>query len=448
MVKHRSRATTVEILPDAGSVVSHAGALMLQGLCDKLGVTDALLWAFAPPSPQTIHRGCVMRDLAVAIADGGDAVVAVEWLRVQGAVFGPVASDTTVWRALGELTEARRHEFRMALAAGREKAWAQSRVRICRLLCLDVDATLVTAHSDKELAAGNYKKGFGFHPVVCSLDATREVLGVLQRPGNAGANCADDLLETLELGLGQLPAQAFDEKRHDLVVRMDSAGQSHQVVDYCLSHGLGFVIGADLTTDVWLKIGQLEEDAWVPAIDQDGHERDYAHVAELSAPDGWGEGVRMLARREIAHIGAPMRLLDHEGNRYQIIITSLDETDLAYIAALYNGRGRAEQAIDELKRCGLGKLPAQAAELNEAWILASLLAHSLVRWSQMLLLDGSWAIARIDTIRNVLLHTGARITRHARRLRMHLDTRWPAYQPLTTAFTRLRAMRTPVLQPC
>lgn len=450
MVLHRSRASTVEIVPDSGSVVSHAGALPLQGLCDKIGLTDAITRVFGLRGLQTIPRGAVMRDLAVTIADGGDAVVAVEALRSQSAAFGPVASDTTVWRTLAELNEDRRHEFRRMLAAAREHVWGDARVgqSLCRLLAVDVDATLVTAHTNKQLAAGTYKKGFGFHPVVCSLDCTREPLAILQRAGNAGANCADDLLDALTMGLAQLPARAFDRARHDIVVRMDSAGHSHKVVNFMRSHGLGFTIGADLTTDVWQRIGQLDEAAWVAAIDQDGRERDFAHVAELAAPDGWGEGVRLIVRREYAHEGAPMRLLDHEGNRYQVILTNLDSPDLAYIAALYNGRGRAEQVIDELKRCGLGKLPAQEAELNESWILASLLAANLTRWSQLMLFDGRWRDARIDTIRNYLMHTGARLTRHARRLRMHLDTQWPAYEQLCAAFARLRQMRTPILQPC
>lgn len=450
MVMHQSCASTVEIVPDSGSVISHAGALMLQGLCDKIGLTEAIGWAFPPPTAQTIHRGTVMRDLAVAIADGGDAVVAVEALRSQSAAFGPVASDTTVWRALGELTEDRRHEFRRMLAAARERVWADARVAqsLCRLLAVDVDGTLVIAHTSKQLASGTYKKGFGFHPIVCSLDATREPLAILQRTGSAGANCGDDLVNALTLGLAQLPARAFDRDLHQILVRMDSGGHSHRVVDFIIDHGLSFVIGADLTTDVWQRIGQLDDQTWLPAIDQDGAEREYAHVAELPASDGWGEGVRLIVRREIAHAGAPMRLLDHEGNRYQVILTNLPDQDIAYIAAMYNGRGRAEQVIDELKRCGLSKLPAQLAELNESWLCASLLAANLTRWSQLMLLNGRWRDARIDTIRNYLLHTGARLTRHARRLRMHLDTNWPAYEPLRTAFAQLRQMRTPTLQPC
>ena len=450
MVMHQSRASTVEIVPDSGSVISHAGALVWQGLCDKIGLTDAITAVFGVRGPQTIARGSVMRDLAVTIADGGDAVIAVEALRSQNAAFGPVASDTTVWRMLEELDEDRRHEFRRVLGAARDQVWADARValRLCRLLAVDVDATLVGAHTDKELAAGTYKKGYGFHPVVCSLDCTREPLAILQRAGNAGANCGDDLVDALTLGLAQLPARAFDRTLHQLVVRMDSGGHSHRVVDFCHSHGLDFVIGADLTVDVWQQIGQLDEAAWVAAIDQDGVERDYAHVTELAAPDGWGEGVRLIIRREFAHAGAPIRLLDHEGNRYQVLITNLADTDIAYIAAMYNGRGRAEQIIDELKKCGLGKLPAQKADLNEAWLCASLLAANLLRWSQLMLLDGRWMRARIDTLRNYLLHTGARITTHARRLRLHLDKDWPATPALTAAFARLRQMRTPRLEPC
>jgi len=433
-------------MADDAAVASHAGALAVQGLCDKIGLTDAVGSLF-PSSPAKIDRGTVLRDLAVAIADGADTVVAVENLRKQALVFGPVASDTTVWRTLDEFTPHRRTGFLGMLAAARAQVWADPKVVVSRLLAVDVDATLVTCHSDKELAAGTYKRGFGFHPIVCSLDCTREPLAVLLRPGNAGANCAEDLLDTLELGLAQLPERSFDTALHDIVVRMDSAGHSHEVVDYLQSHGLGFLIGADLTTDVWQRIGALDDEAWQIAIDQDGAPRDYAHVAELTAPEGWGEGVRLLVRRELAHAGAPMRLLDHDGNRYQVLLTNLITEDVPYLCALYNGRGRAEQIIDELKRCGLGKLPASSFDQNEAWICASLLAASLMRWMQLLLLDGIWQKARIDTLRNFLLHTGARLTRHARRLQMHLNPNWPAAEPLRRAFERLRQIRTPTLQP-
>lgn len=166
MVLHHSRASSVEIVPDSGRVASHSGGLLVQGLCDKLGLTDAITRIFGRRGIGTIPRGAVMRDLATAIADGGDAVIAVEALRSQAAAFGPVASDTTVWRALGELGEELRHEFRRMLGAARERVWADPRFAqsLCRLLVVDVDATLVTAHMAADRPARRRRLGRGDRP--------------------------------------------------------------------------------------------------------------------------------------------------------------------------------------------------------------------------------------------------------------------------------------------
>ncbi len=61
---------------------------------------------------------------------------------------------------------------------------------------IDLDATLVTAHSEKEAAAPTYKRGFGFHPLLAYADhgdgGTGEPVAALLRPGNAGSNTAAD----------------------------------------------------------------------------------------------------------------------------------------------------------------------------------------------------------------------------------------------------------------
>jgi len=420
--------------------------VLVQGLCDRLGLTDAIRAVFGPHGPLKICRGSVMRDLAVSIADGGEAMTAVEMLRSQSAVFGEVASDTTVGRMIDEFNAERRIGFYASLAAARTRVWESGRVDLPRLLAVDVDASQVICHTAKEGASGTYKKEFGFMPIICSLDQTREPLAILQRSGSDSPKSAADQLQALFMGLAQLPERAFDRSLHQIVVRIDSAGYAHEIVDTLTSHALDFVIGANLTDAVWAQIDALDEGAWVPAIDQDGIEREHAAVAELPAPDGWGDGVRLIVRREIAGAGAKLSLVDTDGYRRQVLITNLPDTDIAYIAALYCGRGRAEQIIDELKRCGLGKLPAKAWEHNEAWICTALLAATLLRWSQMLLLDGHWQRVRIGTLRNYLLHTAARITSHARRLRIHFDPTWPAYQTIVRAFERLTQIPTTPLQ--
>jgi hypothetical protein len=83
---------------------------------------------------------------------------------------------------------------------------------------LDFDATGIDAHSEKEQAAGHYKGGFGFNPLLVTCG--REVLAGILRSGNAGANNAEDHITLLDLALEQLPQSALDG---DILARSDSA---------------------------------------------------------------------------------------------------------------------------------------------------------------------------------------------------------------------------------
>lgn len=79
--------------------------------------------------------------------------------------------------------------LRAARAAARELAWAQvleTRRSLPATMVLgqaspgfvlDIDATIVAAHSEKESAAATWKHTFGYHPLLCFLDATGEALG-------------------------------------------------------------------------------------------------------------------------------------------------------------------------------------------------------------------------------------------------------------------------------
>jgi hypothetical protein len=95
-----------------------------------------------------------------------------------------------------------------ARAAARARAWAAGAAR--ERVILDFDATPIDVHSEKERAAGHYKGGFGFNPLLVSCGP--EVLAGILRPGNAGANNVDDHLQLLDLALEQLPPNALDEE--------------------------------------------------------------------------------------------------------------------------------------------------------------------------------------------------------------------------------------------
>src|SRR3954451_17884489 len=81
-----------------------------------------------------------------------------------------------------------------------------------RGVCLDFDATITIAHSEKENAAATWKKTFGFHPLLCFLDrrdvAGGEALAGLLRKGNAGSNTAADHIVVSDMALDALPERA------------------------------------------------------------------------------------------------------------------------------------------------------------------------------------------------------------------------------------------------
>jgi Transposase DDE domain group 1 len=169
-------------------------------------------------------------------------------------------------------------------------AHARARARFWELhgapqrLTIDVDATLITAHSEKGNAAGNYKGGYGFHPSQAYLDETREALGGLLRAGNAGSNTAADHVAVLDRALAQIPAEYVEAL--EILVRADSAGATHGLTDYCRDANMRFSVGYELTEPVRAAILQTPENAWVPALDQDGSEerrdrRDHRHGRPL-----------------------------------------------------------------------------------------------------------------------------------------------------------------------
>jgi len=180
----------------------------------------------------THDPGVVLTHLAVSIADGADCLTDFKALGEQPELFGDVASVSTAWRAVKATASLELRRIRKAVAKAREVVW---RAAPPGDITIDFDATLVTSHSEKQDARSTYKGGFGFHPLGAWCDTTGEPLGAIFRPGNAGANDADDHLELLDQVVAVLPGEyqvghePGDDPglvRHHIVVRADSAGAS------------------------------------------------------------------------------------------------------------------------------------------------------------------------------------------------------------------------------
>jgi hypothetical protein len=305
---------------------------------------------------------------------------------------------------------------------------------------LDIDATLITAHSDKEGAAGTYKGGYGFNPLVCFEAATREAMSALLRPGNAGSNNAWDHVEVLCLALEQLPASVDPRS---VLVRCDSGGATHLLTDTASELELRFSVGFDLTEPVRAAILRLPESAWQAALAADGEPRDGAGVAELADLDlsAWPAGTRAICRRERPHPGAQLSFTDHDGHRFGVFITNQSGPRIARLEQIHRQRASVEDAIRAAKDSGLRNLPFRAFEPNAVWLELVLMGQDVIAWTQRLLLAHTparrWEPKRL---RYRLLHVAARITRHARRTRLHLPSGWPWRHELISAWQQLSAL--------
>jgi hypothetical protein len=190
-VKRTSLRPRLVVTADGRGVVNHAGARMLVDLADVTGLSAAVSEALAPLRQRDSGHspGRVAVDLAVMLAEGGEAIADLTVLRNQPALFGSVASDATAWRVLNGIDAAALARIRVARARARELSWMQA-AETGRLLSstvggfaipgfvLDIDATIVLCHSEKEQAAKTWKT-WGYHPLLCFLDATGEALSGL-----------------------------------------------------------------------------------------------------------------------------------------------------------------------------------------------------------------------------------------------------------------------------
>lgn len=454
----------ITVSADGRGVVGHAGARLLTDLAAATGLVDGFSDALSGlRRRQRGHDpGRVAVDLAVMLADGGQAIADLAVLRDQADLFGAVASDPTAWRVLSGMDDHALQRLRVALASAREVAWAQAAETRGGLptataagmpipgLVLDLDASIVLCHSDKENATRTWKKTFGYHPLFCFLDNTREALAGLLREGRAGSNTTADHITVLDAALAQIP----DAHRYGtpVLIRSDSAGSSFGFLAHIRGlRGRGvdarFSVGVAITEDVRQAIVRV--DRWIPAIDADGGVRDGAEIAEITGlvpAAGYPEGTRLFVRRERPHPGAQLSLFDTiEGKRHQVFATDTPAggASIQFLEARHRAHARVEDRIRTGKDSGFGRFPSRVFAINAAWLALALVGIDLLAWTQMLVCEADLAAAEPKKLRYRLLHVPARLTRSARRTRLRLAATWPWATDLVTAFTRLAALPRP-----
>ncbi len=445
---------------DGTGIVSHAGAALLRELADESGLTDGWTAALIDTyKGLPVHLpGRVLADLAVTLADGGDCLADLAGLRDQAALFGPVASHPTSYRVLDRVGTAQLELLRAARADARARVWVAGGgpdLTDPAGLILDVDATLLTAHSDKQDAAPTYKHGFGFHPLLVFLDrpdvSGGEALAGILRPGNAGSNTAADHLTVLDLALEQLPehtrptpSSLQDQSGPQVLIRADSAGATRAFLAGCRQRGVRYSVGLAVDPRIQDAVTLIPVDAWQPAISTDGTVRDNGEIVELTELldlSAWPAGSRVICRRERPHPGAQYRFTDIDGHRFQVLLTDTPGrgNDIAALELRHRQHARVEDRIRNGKDRGMRNLPCQDWHTNAAWLELTLAAADLTTWAQALCFTGTLRRVEPKRFRYRALHIAGRLVRTGRRLILRLDQDWPWATDLAQAFTRLRA---------
>jgi Transposase DDE domain group 1 len=282
-----------------------------------------------------------------------------------------VASDPTVSRTIDALAAdapAALEAIRAARAAARRQAGQlagqhapDAGITAASPLVIDIDAPLVTAHSGKELARPAFKHGYGHHPLWAfaghGAGGTGEPLAVMLRAGNAGPDTAAGHVSVIRDALRQLPFHAASTSRRigrKVLIRIDGAGATHEVVNYIVARRMSYSVGFALPDHAPELLKLIPDSARAPAYDSDGQARDGARVAELTGlldlgKNNWPAGMRVIARKERPHPGAQLRITDVDGHRVTAFATSTRPggpgTQLPDLELRHRRRARCEDRI-------------------------------------------------------------------------------------------------------
>jgi hypothetical protein len=150
----------------------------------------------------------------------------------------------------------------------------------------------------------------------------------------------------------------------------------------------------------------------------------------------------VIVRRERAHPGAQLTFTDHDGHRFQAILTD-QPGEPAELERRHRARAHVEDHIRNDKDTGMRNLPFKDFEHNRIWLAIVQIAHDLLAWMKRLLLTGKLARCEPKRLRYRILHVAGRLAFHARTATLRLQAGWPWANELTAAFEHLAALPAP-----
>jgi ribosomal protein L30/L7E len=422
----------VDIVFDDEHAVAGAGLLLPATLAERLGVeqvTDQVV--DLGDRPGAAHPGRKLLTLVHALVAGGDCIDDVELLRsgATGSVLGHrVVAPSTVGTFLRSFTFGHARQLDQVTATILQRAWAAGAGPGDGPLTIDVDSTICEVHGyHKQGACYGYTHRLGYHPLLAFRSDTGELLHARLRKG--AANTGRGIVRFVDELVARLRRAGASG---ELTLRMDSGFWSAKTLKTLRRHRIRYSITVRQTKTVRGAIAAIPEHHWVDIAYQPGG---VAQVAETPY-----RGDRLIVRR-VRNLGNQQQLFpswrDHAFVTDRPGTATWPDTD-------HHRHAVCELAIRDLKAgSGLAHLPSGQFNANAAWLLAATLAHNLLRWTATLGLGVRQQQTVAKTIRRTLLMLPGRLTRSARRWRLHLPAGWPWAHTFQMALARLRRIPHP-----
>jgi hypothetical protein len=423
---------------DDDRLVADAGLLLPATLAQRLGLRELVeKHVHLGAAAGAANAGDKLLTLVMSALAGGDSIDDTNAIRAGGtgrilgfSVKAPSTLGTFLrsfrWGHVRQLDAVSRHLLARAWAAGAGPGNAP--------LTIDLDSTICETYGLKKEGAlhHGYTGVRGYHPLLAVAAGTGDVLMARLREGRA--NTARDAAHFLREMIGRVRHAGASGQ---LTVRADSGFYAHEVVAVCRKMGVRFSITIRQHRSVRRLIEAIPESAWTPIPYWIAGGADVAETTYTPfATEKDAVPVRLIVRRVKPTPGSQLALLTLYD--FHAFITDRDGVALE-LEADHRRHAEIENAIRDLKYgVALNHLPSGKFGANGAWLAVQVIAHNLARWTARLGLGAG--IVTTKTLRRRLFGLAGRLTRSARRVRLHLPARWPWAAGFAAALARLRAI--------
>lgn len=426
----------IDVTFDDAHVVAEAGLILPATLAQHLGLRelfdDHVDLGDAPGHANVGHKAMTLVHSALA---GGDSIDDADALRAgssQAALGHAVLAPSTLGTFLRSFTWGHARQLDKVAGEVLARAWAAGAGSGDAPVSIDVDSSICETYGLAKQGGTKftYNHVRGYHPLFAVVAGTGDVVHARQRGGNAnsGRGAASFLTETFK----RVRAAGANGP---ISLRADSGFYSGKVAGACRKAGVRYSITVKLNKAMHKVIAAIADDAWVaiPYFLDGG-----ADVAETTyRPFGKSAPlVRLIVRRVRPTPGSQLALLVDYA--YHAFVTDR-EGDTIELEADHRRHAEVENTIRDLKYgVGLNHMPSGRFGANAAWLGINVMAHNLARWTSRLGLGE--ALIATDTLRRRYLRVPGRLTTSARRLTLHLPTRWPWAERFDSSLAKLRAV--------